>query len=93
MSKDVLSRKQFPALSSLYMGPETILAVSRFFKSRHFSTPEAKQTIVRKTVAEIRENFIIIEDLYDFELLVDHNIKNSLQKSIIKCHFARNERT
>jgi len=92
MSKDILSRKQISALSSLYMGPETVLAVLRFFKSKHAITLEMKKTVKNK-VAEIRENLIIIEDLYDSGLLLDHKMKNSIQKSIVKCHFERNEIT
>jgi len=90
MSKDILSSKQILALSSLYMGPETVLAVMRFFKSKHVITIEMKQAVLKDTIDEIRENLIIIEDLYDSGLLLDHKIKNSIKKSIVKCHFERN---
>jgi len=89
MSKDILSSKQILALSSLYMGPETVLAVLRFFKSKHVITIDIKQTVVKKIIAEIRENFIIIEDLYDSGLLLDQKMKNLIKKSIVKCHFER----
>jgi len=42
---------------------------------------------VEDAMLAVRENLIIVEDLYDSGLLVDTHIKHTIRKSIVECHF------
>jgi len=90
MSKTILSKQQILSLSSLYMGKETVSLIRRFSKKHSVLVWMTLNQVEDATLA-VRENLIIVEDLYDSGLLVDTHIKNIIRKSIVACHFQRNE--
>jgi hypothetical protein len=70
------------------MGRETVSLVRKFSK-KHGALIGMTQGQVQQAASAIRENLIIIEDLYDSGLLVDAHIKNIIRKSIVECHFQK----
>jgi len=88
MNKSLLSKQQILSFSCLYMGKETLSHIRRFSKKHNvfaWMTPNQ----VENAISAVRENLIIVEDLFDSGLLVDTHIKNIIRKSIVKCHFQK----
>jgi hypothetical protein len=70
------------------MGKETVSLVRRFSKKNNVLV-EMTCGEVEEAASAVRENLIIIEDLYDSGLLVNQHIKNIIRKSIVECHFQK----
>lgn len=88
MSKILLPEPTISSFSGLYMGKETVSLVRRFSK-KHNILVSMTPTQIEDAMLAVRENIIIVEDLYDSGLLVDTHIKNIIRKSIVECHFQK----
>jgi len=86
MSKTLLPEPKNNPISALYMGKETLSLVRRFSK-KHNILISMTPNQVEKAMLAVRENLIIVEDLFDSGLLVDTHIKHMIRKSIVECHF------
>jgi len=89
MSTSLLSKQQILSLSCLYMGKETVSLIARFSK-KHSGFVWMTPNQVEDTMLAVRENLIMVEDLYDSGLLVDTHVKKIIQRSIVECHFQKN---
>jgi len=86
MSKLLLPEQKISYISGLYMGKETVSLIRRFSK-KHKILVSMTPNQVEDAMLAVRENLIIVEDLYDSGLLVDTHIKHTIRKSIVECHF------